>query len=89
VLYSLVYSADEKMPVDQHAYDVPGANAPVLYLCRAPDSNVFDGYLSSFERGWGIACPAFWDMKDSFGGYNGAHGGLCQAWLVGQPHFVR
>ena len=54
---SLIYCADEEMPVDQHAYGIPGAKAPVIHLLRAPDSKVSDSYLSSFERGWAIAAP--------------------------------
>ncbi len=52
VLYNSIYRADDEMLVNQHAYGIPAANAPVFHLRRAPDSDMFDNYLASFERVW-------------------------------------
>ena len=55
VLYNSIYRADDEMLVNQHAYGIPAANAPVFHLRRTPDSDMFDNYLASFERVWATA----------------------------------
>jgi transcriptional regulator with XRE-family HTH domain len=52
VLYNSIYRADDEMLVNQHAYGIPAANAPVFHLRRTPDGEMFDSYLASFERVW-------------------------------------
>jgi transcriptional regulator with XRE-family HTH domain len=52
VLYNSIYRTDDEMLVNQHAYGIPAANAPVFHLRRTPDSEMFDNYLASFERVW-------------------------------------
>ena len=37
VLYNSIYRADDDMLVNQHAYGIPGAHAPVFHLHRSPD----------------------------------------------------
>ncbi len=55
VLYNSIYRADDEMLVNQHAYGIPAANAPVFHLRRTPDSDMFDNYLASFERVWSLS----------------------------------
>jgi transcriptional regulator with XRE-family HTH domain len=55
VLYNSIYRADDEMLVNQHAYGIPAANAPVFHLRRTPDSEMFDSYLASFERVWSLS----------------------------------
>jgi hypothetical protein len=57
VLYNSIYRADDQMLVNQHAFGVPAAEAPVSHLRRAPDGAMFDGYVASFERIWSQAVP--------------------------------
>lgn len=57
VLYNSIYRADDEMLVNQHAYGIPAANAPLFHLRRTPDSEMFDSYLASFERIWASALP--------------------------------
>ncbi len=45
------------MLVNQHAYGIPAANAPVFYLRRKPGSDMFGDYAASFERAWAAASP--------------------------------
>lgn len=58
VLYNSIYRTDDEMLVNQHAYGIPAANAPVFHLRRTPDSDMFDDYEASFERVWALASPA-------------------------------
>ena len=52
VLYNSIYRADDEMLVNQHAYGVPAADAPVSHLRRAADGEMFEAYIDSFERIW-------------------------------------
>ena len=52
VLYNSIYRADDLMLVNQHAYGIPAAHAPVVFLHGNADSDMFGGYLASFERVW-------------------------------------
>jgi transcriptional regulator with XRE-family HTH domain len=55
VLYNSIYRADDEILVNQHAYGIPAANAPVFHLRRTPASEMFDSYLASFERVWSLS----------------------------------
>ena len=52
VLYNSIYRADDDMLVNQHAYGIPAAHAPVFHLHRSPPADMFESYLASFERSW-------------------------------------
>jgi transcriptional regulator with XRE-family HTH domain len=56
VLYNSIYRADDRLMVNQHAYGVPAAWAPVFCL-RNADSEMAALYLDSFERVWAGATP--------------------------------
>ena len=51
VLYNSIYRADERMLVNQHAYGIPAAQAPVFCLCDS-DGEMTALYLDSFESVW-------------------------------------
>jgi len=55
VLYNSIYRADDDMLVNQHAYGVPAAHAPVLHLRAHAGSDISQAYLGSFERVWRVA----------------------------------
>lgn len=59
VLYNSVYRADRQLLVNQHAYGIPAAQAPVLHLrdC-ASTADMGSAYLSSFEAVRADAPPA-------------------------------
>jgi hypothetical protein len=52
VLYNSIYRADDDMLVNQHAYGIPAAHAPVFHLHRNPGTDMFGSYIASFERVW-------------------------------------
>jgi hypothetical protein len=52
VLYNSIYRADDDMLVNQHAYGIPAAHAPVLHLRVSVGGHIFGTYLASFERIW-------------------------------------
>jgi hypothetical protein len=52
VLYNSIYRADDEMLVNQHAYGIPAAHAPVFHLHRSPGTDMFGSYIASFERVW-------------------------------------
>jgi transcriptional regulator with XRE-family HTH domain len=51
VLYNSIYRADDRFMVNQHAFGVPAAQAPVFCL-RNAGSEMAVLYLDSFERVW-------------------------------------
>lgn len=57
VLYNSIYRADDDMLVNQHAYGIPAAHAPVFHINRSPETDMFGSYLASFERIWQTAVP--------------------------------
>lgn len=57
VLYNSIYHADDDMLVNQHAYGIPAAHAPVFHLHRSPETDMFGSYLASFERIWPVGAP--------------------------------
>jgi transcriptional regulator with XRE-family HTH domain len=57
ILYNSIYRADDQLLVSQHAYGIPGANAPVLHLRRSEGGDMTAAYLESFDRIWVGALP--------------------------------
>jgi hypothetical protein len=57
VLYNSIYRADDDMLVNQHAYGIPAAHAPVFHLHRSPETDMLGSYLASFERIWQAGAP--------------------------------
>jgi transcriptional regulator with XRE-family HTH domain len=57
VLYNSIYRADDDMLVNQHAYGIPAAHAPVFHLHQSAETGMFGGYVASFERIWRAAIP--------------------------------
>ena len=58
VLYSSIYRADDQLLVNQHAYGIPAAQAPVFCLRNSPRGEMAALYSDSFERVWTGARPA-------------------------------
>jgi hypothetical protein len=52
VLYSSIYRADNQLLVNQHAYGIPAAQAPIFRLNRTDSGDMATPYLDSFERVW-------------------------------------
>jgi transcriptional regulator with XRE-family HTH domain len=50
-----IYRADDDVLVEQYVYGIPAAQAPVLHLRRAADSEMANAYLESYERIWADA----------------------------------
>jgi hypothetical protein len=57
VLYNSIYRVDGQMLVNQHAYGIPAAHAPVYHLRKTEGGEMFQCYLDSFERVWSQASP--------------------------------
>jgi transcriptional regulator with XRE-family HTH domain len=57
VLYNSIYRADDQLFVNQHAYGVPAARAPVFALRCTGGGEMTALYFDSFERVWGGAAP--------------------------------
>jgi transcriptional regulator with XRE-family HTH domain len=55
MLYNSIYRADDQLLVNQHAYGIPAAHAPVFCLCDTGGGEIAALYLDSFERAWGHA----------------------------------
>jgi hypothetical protein len=51
-LYNSLYRADNDRLVNQHAYGISAANAPVVHLSNSETSDMFGSYLESFGRIW-------------------------------------
>jgi hypothetical protein len=51
-LYNSLYQADNDLLVNQHAYGIPAANAPVFHLRCGEGSGMFSSYVQSFGRIW-------------------------------------
>lgn len=51
-LYNSLYRADNDLLVNQHAYGIPAANAPVFHLRSGNSSDMFNRYIESFWRIW-------------------------------------
>lgn len=57
VLYNSIYHADGQLIVNQHAYGIPSAYAPVFCLRDAGSGEMIALYRDSFERVWVGAVP--------------------------------
>jgi hypothetical protein len=57
VLYNSIYCADGQLLVNQHAYGIPAAQAPVVCLSSSGSDEMAALYLDSFERVWVGAVP--------------------------------
>jgi len=56
-LYNSLYRADDDLLVNQHAYGIPAANAPVVHLRSGGRSGMFSSYAKSLERIWSASQP--------------------------------
>ena len=57
VLYNSIYRADDQLFVNQHAYGIPAAHAPVFCLRDTGTGETTALNLGSFERMWTSAVP--------------------------------
>jgi hypothetical protein len=57
VLYNSIYRADGQLFVNQHAYGIPAAHAPVFCFHESDSSDMVAAYLASFEKVWTAAEP--------------------------------
>jgi transcriptional regulator with XRE-family HTH domain len=57
VLYNSIYRADDQLIVNQHAYGIPAARAPVFCLRDAGSGEMIAQYRDSFERVWARTVP--------------------------------
>ena len=55
VLYNSIYRADDGLLVNQHAYGIPAAQAPVFCISRTGSGEMAALYLESLERVWANA----------------------------------
>jgi hypothetical protein len=55
VLYSSIYRADDRPFVNQHAYGIPAAHAPLFCLRDTGDGEMTALYRNSFECAWANA----------------------------------
>ena len=52
MLYSSIYRADDQLLVNQQAYGIPEAHAPVFYIRGTGGGEMIALYRDSFELGW-------------------------------------
>ena len=57
VLYNSIYRADGQLIINQHAYGIPAAHAPVFCFHESEGGDMVAAYLASFERVWVTAEP--------------------------------
>jgi hypothetical protein len=57
VLYNSLYQADGRLLVNQHAYGLPAAHAPVFCFRESGPGEMIRAYLDSFQRVWDSAEP--------------------------------
>lgn len=55
ILYNSIYRADDQLFVNQHAYGVPAARAPVFCFHKSGDGDMEAAYFDSFEGIWKTA----------------------------------
>ena len=55
-LYNSIYRADDQLLVNQHAYGVPAAHAPVFHL-HGKHGGMTVSYIESFHLVWSAASP--------------------------------
>jgi len=52
VLYNSMYRVDNQVLVNQHLYGIAAARTPVYHLYKSEHEEMFDFYMSSFDRIW-------------------------------------
>jgi hypothetical protein len=57
VLYNSLYQADGQLFVNQHAYGIPAAHAPVFCFRESGHGDMDRAYLDSFHRVWASVEP--------------------------------
>jgi hypothetical protein len=57
VLYNSIYRVDGQLFVNQYAYGIPAAHAPVFCFQESEGGDMVASYLASFERVWATAEP--------------------------------
>jgi hypothetical protein len=57
VLYNSIYRADDQVFINQHAFGIPAAHAPVFCLSNTERGDMTAVYFDSFERIWASAVP--------------------------------
>ena len=57
VLYNSLYRTDDQLFVNQHAYGLPAAHAPVFCYHASDNHNMLTAYLNGFEHIWANADP--------------------------------
>lgn len=57
VLYNSIYRADDQLLVNQHAYGISAAQAPVFCLRKTEGGDMTALYLDSLERVWANSAP--------------------------------
>jgi hypothetical protein len=55
VLYNSIYRADGQLFVNQHAYGIPAAHAPVFCIRNSETGDLYIAYADSFETIWATA----------------------------------
>jgi hypothetical protein len=57
VLYNSLYQADDRVFVNQHAYGIPAAHAPMFCFRKSERGDMVRAYLDSFQRVWVASEP--------------------------------
>ncbi|MEV5718502.1 helix-turn-helix transcriptional regulator [Amycolatopsis mediterranei] len=57
VLYNSIYRFDDDLLVNGHAHGALAGQSPVLHLRRAPNGQIWNHYIKSFELTWKNANP--------------------------------
>ncbi|MEV0792589.1 XRE family transcriptional regulator [Kribbella sp. NPDC050459] len=55
LLYNSIYRVDNQVLVNQHLHGIASARTPVYHLLKADQGEMFDFYMSSFDRVWNEA----------------------------------
>ena len=63
VLYNSLYRADDQLFVNQHAYGIPAAHAPVFCFRDSCNNDIPVAYLNSFEHVWATASLIEWKTQ--------------------------
>jgi hypothetical protein len=58
VLYNSLYRADDQLFVNQHAYGLPAAHAPVFCFRTSDRAGIGDSHLNSFVQVWTNSKPS-------------------------------
>jgi transcriptional regulator with XRE-family HTH domain len=58
VLYNSMYRSDNHLLVNQHSYGIPAAQAPVYHFRGGEESEMFQSYLTSFDKIWSKGLPS-------------------------------